>query len=81
MSKKIDNTELGHEEYDKFFATSVDYLTKNLSNEQLGALLKEYVEESAHSSWEGYENYQVRAIYEMFVDMATYHSNKAEFDV
>lgn len=68
------------EVYDKLYRDDWNYLN-NSEDEDLGALLKEYVEESAHSSWEGYTEQEVRAVYEMFKDMVRYAKAKEQINV
>jgi len=69
-----DNKPIEESEWAKF-SPPVKYL-KGLTKTELGDLLVEYIEESEHSSWEGYEPDEVRVIYALFTDMATYHAHR-----
>jgi hypothetical protein len=66
----VDNSEVSPEEYAKFYMKWGSL--ENLSNEQLGALFKEYVGEATHQGWEGVQAYEVRAINRLIMDMALY---------
>ena len=61
--------------YDTNYREDWEFL-KNSEDQDLGTLLKEYVEESSHSSWEGYSAQEIKAVYEMFKDMVRYAKNK-----
>jgi len=47
-----------------------------LSFKPLGRTLKEYVEESIHSGWEGFSSHDVTGIRRMLVDLIIYHNNR-----
>ncbi len=46
---------------------------KNLSKEDLGQLVKDYLEDSEHDNWPGYEPAEVLAIRELLKDMKRYY--------
>jgi hypothetical protein len=48
----------------------------NQSNEDLGALLREYVTESVHNDWDGHPEDFREAYYELFADMIRYKINQ-----
>lgn len=48
---------------------------QELPANQLGNLLAEYVNESVHSSWEGYKSSDLTGIRRFFIDVMRYHSN------
>jgi hypothetical protein len=49
-----------------------EMLNSNISNEDLGALIKEYIEESDHGSWEGFDMLELLGISALLRDIALY---------
>lgn len=47
---------------------------QNVSDEELGALLREFIIEADHGSWDGVPYRDLRAISRFMADLATYHS-------
>jgi hypothetical protein len=52
---------------------------KSIPQAALGDLLIEYLEESMHGSWEGFEARDVTGIRRMLVDMVLYGQGRIEF--
>lgn len=48
-------------------------LLNTLSNEDLGALFREYLDESNHAGWDGFELEQLLGIGAFLQDLAIYH--------
>lgn len=48
----------------------------SLTNEQLGSLIREYIEESNHNSWDGHPDASMSHYLELFKDIKTYHEHK-----
>jgi hypothetical protein len=59
----------------KHFETMTQFETyiKNVSNEDLGSALKEYIGESNHSGWDGYSNRHKFAICAFLEDLMVFH--------
>lgn len=75
VTQFIRHTSVRELSYDTNYREDWEFL-KNSEDQDLGTLLKEYVEESSHSSWEGYSEQEIKAVYEMFKDMVRYAKNK-----
>lgn len=45
---------------------------ESMTDEQLGKLVKEYVAEADHSSWEGFSSHDQTGIRRLFFDMMIY---------
>ena len=54
---------------------SLDNFLKDISDEKVGRLLKEYIAESIHEGWQGIPTRDHAAIRRMLVDFATYVVN------
>lgn len=53
-----------------------NHVVQTLSNEELGALVKEYYAESNHSNWEGFNSHDKTGIRRMFSDMYLFQQNR-----
>lgn len=72
--------EIGHEEWDEYYQESWDFLVKS-EDADLGTLFREYIEESAHSGWEGYPQHELLGVFNMIVDMVTYAKNRTKAEI
>lgn len=50
-------------------------MLSSLTDAELGAVLREYIGESEHGSWEGFSARDQTGIYRMLEDMALYQRN------
>jgi hypothetical protein len=55
-----------------------DRYIRQMSRAELGGLLKEYVAESNHGSWEGFNSRDLTGIRRMFEDMMIYHASHTD---
>lgn len=46
---------------------------RNMPRSELGGLLKEYIAESNHSGWDGYDTRNLTGIRKLFKDLQAYH--------
>jgi hypothetical protein len=52
-----------------------EWLRSVKDDKELGRVFREYVEESCHSSWEGFSSRDMTGVRKMLVDLATYHGS------
>lgn len=55
--------------------TEFERFIKTLSNEKLGELVREYVEESNHGGWDGYARQDLTGIRKFLEDLSTYYNS------
>lgn len=55
---------------------TINKFLEEIDPKELGELVKEYYQESQHSSWEGYRRSDLTGIRRQYIDMMTYHRNK-----
>jgi hypothetical protein len=56
--------------------TEFETFIKNLDSKELGDLVKEYIAESNHMEWDGFERHDMTGIRKFLADVKTYHENK-----
>lgn len=56
----------------KFFADC----PHEIAPRELGTVFKEYVEESIHGGWDGFDSDDVRSIRRFLTDFVTYYQNR-----
>lgn len=56
---------------------AIHELIKSKTDEQLGNLIREYIEESCHGGWDGFSSRDVTGIRRMLVDVSTYDLNRS----
>ena len=52
-----------------------EWLRSVKDDKELGRVFREYVEESQHSSWEGFSHRDLTGVRRFLVDLATYHGS------
>jgi hypothetical protein len=55
--------------------TKFEHWALNMPRAQLGGLIKEYVAESNHNSWDGFDRHDLTGIRKFLTDLMIYHDN------
>jgi hypothetical protein len=56
--------------------TEFERYIKEMPRAELGGLIKEYVAESNHGGWDGFNRHDLTGIRKFFQDVMIYHSNR-----
>jgi len=58
--------------------TEFETWAKQLPRAELGGLLKEYIAESNHGSWDGFDRHDMTGIRKFLADLMVYHKGVVE---
>ncbi len=72
-NKRTSNSPIKQADHNVMGTVSRDLL--EMSDQDLGKLVRSYIEDSEHGNWEGFEPVEERAIYALFTDMVIYRDH------